>query len=329
MLILWKTFRLSRLALILAMGTVLSGCATSGSQTSSGAPVENVLSSLKAGDIRLPCQMSCSMAWGWNAIEINDLYTKGSWSELASEVTRVGLSGDLQYFYLGRAAEGLGYITSARIYYKLSMEDPYKCDDIFDNCDGVAIPDETLSRLEKTQNKPDVVLVDSSTSTATKVNSTNPIEHELSTVFTIEGKVQAQFPEQPRFKNEAELLEQPFKRYASFDVDNFLLYTLQSQVNKVVINEAEIDNALTKYVHSYAESLDGIVRRENSSGHNGGNGSYFTIRYNQQGITKRINGAVIYRDGYIYEWSVLDLPSRSKSDGSNIFNNSIQFFSIK
>jgi hypothetical protein len=70
---------------------------------------------------------------------------------LAKGVIQVGYSDDLTYYYLGRAAEGLGHLDAARTYYKLSNASRTKCASIINNCDGIKLPlqsQERLSNLE-------------------------------------------------------------------------------------------------------------------------------------------------------------------------------------
>jgi hypothetical protein len=50
---------------------------------------------------------------------------------------------------LGRAAEGLGYVRAALIYYKLSLESDYKCAVLLNNCEGLVFPREAYAGLDR------------------------------------------------------------------------------------------------------------------------------------------------------------------------------------
>ncbi|WP_050759427.1 PI-PLC domain-containing protein [Luminiphilus syltensis] len=67
---------------------------------------------------------------------------------MVANVARVGFEADLAYFYLGRAAEELGYTDAASIYYRLSRT-AYKCDGFINNCDGLEVEKEVSSALTR------------------------------------------------------------------------------------------------------------------------------------------------------------------------------------
>lgn len=75
------------------------------------------LNGLRSGTINLDCGASC--AWGWvNERErMRAFDAAGDWESLALRVAQVGYQKDLAYYYLGRAAEGLGYREAALAYY--------------------------------------------------------------------------------------------------------------------------------------------------------------------------------------------------------------------
>jgi hypothetical protein len=68
---------------------------------------------------------------------------------LAAEVARIGYRINQSYFYLGRAAEGLGHVEAARTYYELALASPMRCGqiEVFKTCDGLIFPDDALFRL--------------------------------------------------------------------------------------------------------------------------------------------------------------------------------------
>lgn len=75
------------------------------------------LSALRSGTINLDCGAAC--AWGWvtERERMRAFDAAGDWESLALRVAQVGYQKDLAYYYLGRAAEGLGYREAALAYY--------------------------------------------------------------------------------------------------------------------------------------------------------------------------------------------------------------------
>ena len=100
-----------------------------------------------AGQIRLDCELSCSGAWGTNKQRVYEIFSAERWTLLADEVMRIGFANDLTYFYLGRAAEGLGKPEAAKNYYALGRVTPYHCNSIVNNCNGLDVPALTTQRL--------------------------------------------------------------------------------------------------------------------------------------------------------------------------------------
>ena len=99
------------------------------------------------GEIRLNCKISCSRAFGSEAVHLNKLYKAGLWHELARKIYEIDFNIDIAYFYLGRAAEGLGKIKAAEKYYLLSQSAWTWC--IYPTCQGLSFPDASVKRLNK------------------------------------------------------------------------------------------------------------------------------------------------------------------------------------
>lgn len=136
-------------AIIAVCGLMIYGCASNGIQTSTGEQATNVISAFEHGEARLNCEVSCSGAWGSARRQAKKLYEQGLWKDLAIEVAKVGFKADQTYFYLGRAAEGLGHTDAARTYYKLGLASSYKCAGILNNCDGLVFPSEILAGINR------------------------------------------------------------------------------------------------------------------------------------------------------------------------------------
>lgn len=148
MLLTWQLSAL-RPAFIAVCGFMIYGCASSGIQTPIGEQATNVIAVFERGEARLNCEVSCSGAWGSARRQAKNLYDQGLWNDLAIEVARVGYKAELTYFYLGRAAEGLGHAEAARTYYKLGLANIHKCAGILNNCDGLVFPNEFFAGINR------------------------------------------------------------------------------------------------------------------------------------------------------------------------------------
>lgn len=122
-----------------ALAAGLLGCATGGIQAPSGKPVTDTMAVFQRGGARMTCELSCSYASGAASRDIHRLYEQGLWIDLVNEVARVGYKNDLSYFFLGRAAEELGYAKAAKIYYKLALATNMKCDGVINVCYGIDV----------------------------------------------------------------------------------------------------------------------------------------------------------------------------------------------
>ena len=64
---------------------------------------------------------TCGFTWGLNKANLKVMHDRGQWRNLADKVYDLGCGNDLAYYYIGRAAEGLGHIDSAIKNYKHSI----------------------------------------------------------------------------------------------------------------------------------------------------------------------------------------------------------------
>jgi len=83
-------------------------------------PPDVLLQHLKAGDPIRECNYACRDAWNLNRPTALILNETRHWPELAVLVMQTGYVNDLTYYYLGRAAEGLGYRDAAKTCYQIS-----------------------------------------------------------------------------------------------------------------------------------------------------------------------------------------------------------------
>ena len=134
-------------ALAISVVLLLSGCTSGGVQDDAGRPVTDVYSVFQHGDVRLRCGPSCAFAWGSNRAQLSALYQAQLWKDLALKVSDVNFEADLSYFYLGKAAEGLGFNSAANIYYRLSNATRYKCPE--SQCSGIVLPKEANAGLAR------------------------------------------------------------------------------------------------------------------------------------------------------------------------------------
>src|ERR1700730_5164346 len=126
---------------------VLTSCAVRTPEV----PIDEMLRRLQTGEPMLDCRLACLYAWQANRPTALILNETRRWQELAVLVMQTGYTDDLTYFYLGRAAEGLGYRETAKTYYQISArlsaaglacvkENP-------DLCNGQRLPTAAEARL--------------------------------------------------------------------------------------------------------------------------------------------------------------------------------------
>ena len=123
----------------------MSGCASNGVYTSSGNKITDVQTAFKNGDIRLNCGVGCSFKAGTEQAKQKEFFNNGLWYDLVNLISSTGYSEDLNYYYLGRAAEALHNYEAAKTYYSLAKTS-HKCDGAVNNCVGFDIPKELLER---------------------------------------------------------------------------------------------------------------------------------------------------------------------------------------
>lgn len=102
--------------------------------------MQSQFESFRNGSARLTCEISCAIAAGANSERAARFLATGMWPELAAITVKVGHLSDLAYYYLGRAAEGMGLLPAAGVYYDLAIRERYKCNGVFNNCGGLDVP---------------------------------------------------------------------------------------------------------------------------------------------------------------------------------------------
>ncbi len=110
----------------------------------------------KGGEVNLDCNLACSFSSGTNRKSMTELYSNQNWKDLAIVITKLNFPRDVNYFYLGRAAEELGYRQAAKIYYQKAIElstSSKRCGYVFKyQCNGIDVPSEADAGLSRVSN---------------------------------------------------------------------------------------------------------------------------------------------------------------------------------
>jgi hypothetical protein len=81
-----------------------------------------MLDDLRAGVFALDCGAACSASWTTELGAVRAFDSADRYADLAVRVMQVRYGSDLAYYYLGRAAQGLGDYTAAITYYRHSLD---------------------------------------------------------------------------------------------------------------------------------------------------------------------------------------------------------------
>ena len=100
------------------------------------------------------------MNWGYNRRLALEAHDRADWQRLALIVLDVGYNSDLAYYYLGRAAEGMGANDAALTYYRKALEitnhrlfegqgksPGERCNFFLSRCDGFEFPADIENRI--------------------------------------------------------------------------------------------------------------------------------------------------------------------------------------
>lgn len=102
------------------LGLMLSGCANKYEALTPEIQAK-MMDDLKLGKLVLDCGAKCSLTWLARVDSIHMYDTAEKWPDLAQTVMQIGYGQDLAYYYLGQAAQGLGYHEAAIAYYRWSL----------------------------------------------------------------------------------------------------------------------------------------------------------------------------------------------------------------
>jgi hypothetical protein len=104
----------------------------------------------RRGESVFECRFECAFAYGSARGNWKELHAKKSWRDLAVSVLKVGYQGDLSYFMLGEAANGLGLKEAAQAYYERALaaeKDGKGCAGLPDTCEGIEVKRLSLQAL--------------------------------------------------------------------------------------------------------------------------------------------------------------------------------------
>lgn len=117
--------------------------------------VAPIFTKFMAGEMSLECNLPCSIENGSNRKFVMELYDNKRWKDLAIVISKINFPRDLNYYYLGIAAEELGYKDAAVTYYKKAIElskTTKRCGFVFKfQCNGIEVPDAADRGLKRLQ----------------------------------------------------------------------------------------------------------------------------------------------------------------------------------
>ena len=123
----------------IALGCLLlAGCVERPAPTPADAVAQ-----LRTGGQLLSCREPCLAEWQRVQPQAAQLAADARWQDLAVLVLRTGYQDDLSLYYLGRAAEGIGYPGAAASYYRQSMRlsgTSVSCQILSRQCGGAVLP---------------------------------------------------------------------------------------------------------------------------------------------------------------------------------------------
>jgi hypothetical protein len=108
----------------------------------------------KTGKFRLHHSWMGKGAWGAN--DLYKLFLKQDWAELVDQMAEKEYVSNIYYFYLGHAAEQLGYQDAAIEYFKASTDPSvykFECGIAFFSCHGLSFPNDSKNAIDRILNK--------------------------------------------------------------------------------------------------------------------------------------------------------------------------------
>jgi hypothetical protein len=125
---------------------MLTGCVA----PPAGVTPTEAVAELQTGMPLLRCREACLADWQRVQPQAAQLAAAARWADLAALTLRVGYQDDLSLYYLGQAAEGLGYPAAAASYYRQSTylsDTSISCRNLSRMCGGLIFPGAAALRL--------------------------------------------------------------------------------------------------------------------------------------------------------------------------------------
>lgn len=135
-------FRKAIASALVALATL--ACIQTNAQTPSTIPTDE----FKSGSLRLEHSVFGKGVYGTN--DLKQMYDNKNWEALVDGVVSRRFVVNTYYFYLGAAAEELGFAVAAHKYYELAAKTPEKCRDYsfwVDTCVGFKFPDDAVKKM--------------------------------------------------------------------------------------------------------------------------------------------------------------------------------------
>jgi hypothetical protein len=148
-------------------------------------------------------------------------------------------------------------------------------------------------------------------------------------VYTVEGNIQAAFPGKPQYVGELGQGRQRHRSYQIADGKNVLAYAVTYQVGRTKFKQKDVADALRQYIKGQSLVVSGKIESFVPVRIQENEGAHFVIAYTLNGASVRKYGAVMYRDGQFFQWTVQDFPGISRQSGAHIFQAYVKHFSIK
>jgi S1-C subfamily serine protease len=146
-----------RFVSLFAAVLAVAGCASSTVNKTDQAAMAR-FDAFRGGNVSLPMGTLEAAEWALYRDFAYENLAAGQWRELADIIQRKGINNDLNWYYLGRAAEGLGEMDLARQYYQRSIDRSgsdkasHRCQGaVISLCDGFEFPDVAQARLSQMQ----------------------------------------------------------------------------------------------------------------------------------------------------------------------------------
>ncbi|MEQ1754827.1 MAG: serine protease [Micropepsaceae bacterium] len=141
----------------LGVAGALAGCASTAVNKNDQAAMAR-FDAFRGANITLPMGTIEAAEWALYRDAAYEHLAAGEWRELADLIQRKGINNDLNWYYLGRAAEGMAEMELARQYYQRSIDRSgsdkasHKCQGaVISLCDGFEFPDVAVTRLSQLQ----------------------------------------------------------------------------------------------------------------------------------------------------------------------------------